>query len=1370
MADYDGGSASIRMRPNMSGFSTELDAQLRRVEATVEVAARVGDIDDATLTAWRAEQEAREVNVRVTTDTSAIDRAIGELNRSVGSLGGGGFSPGGLLLGLSPALIDPVIASVGALSTSVLQLAEAGLVLPGAIGGTVASIGTFKLGLNGMEDAYKALEKAQDGSAKSAQAANKAMAELAPNARDFLTEFMDIKTEFMDNNVQQNLFADLATSARELASRDLPILKTGLADIATGLNDNIKTLFSSLGSEQGQGILDRILGNTAEAQTRLSAVIDPLVRGLGTLTAAGTDALPALADALGVASQRFATFIETADKDGSLKKWIDEGIDAAGNLLGTVKNIGDAFVSIARNAGGDGLLGTLNDLTGRFADWLHTAEGQNSVRQFFDDARDAAAEWLPILGDIPGLIGGIIDAGREIAEVVVPPLRDISHFLAEHPGLITAAVAAFAAFESIKGVVAVTTTLTTLSTLLSTGLPAAAGTGAAGVSAALAGIVAPAWLIALLSGGSVAASQWFNNWSDSHPEVQRRDDQGRLIPGRESQGGPQPGQLPRNRGGYFERAGTPPPPPARTNDIPSEVRPTPAPPPGYVPTPGTPAEQLPGAPAAQRPPLVWPGGPVPGQPKNPLLAPEFAGGGESNGPTTGYPAILHGREFVQQASAVAKYGVPFMNAINEGRIDPRTLPMFDTGGYIDEHGNPIYPGGALPGPVGPAPQQAPGGLMSAFGSFLSGIQAPIGNALALGQGIAGQIPGAGGATPGLQTQHGAGTLAPGGAAQSFNGFSNPLASVPGLWGLAGAMGGQNPASDLMKWGSNTADWLGKFVSNTAMKFGTTLWQGALGMVGLENSILSPNNAYVKAAMEGLGYYGDLSGSLAGDGTTGGKTAKGATAKQLREATDRIADRDAAVEIAEARLRELSPDASESQRLSAQNARDKAVREAAEARDDMASLQQGGGTVLNPTGAGGASAYALAPSGGSGAERWRPAVMAALQQVGGRYGITNYDGWADALIGQINFESDGNPGALNPKDSDGLPAIGLGQFKQATFNAHNITGGSIDDGVAQIYAMIDYVASRYGQNAAGVPNGINQGHGYAAGGEVQGIGGPTSDLVPSLLTAKEHVFSVADVEAMGGQDNVYAFRAALHSGAISRNAAGGAPILTPAQQQAWNAAMQHAPTPPRPSFDDGQRAQTMNPRPALPPAPAAQAPSAAPVAPAPPTAVTDPTPAAPGAGRAPAPVFTTNAPAPSSYDHNLKAINTAIDSTAATLGNIAAQAASMGMSSAGAIAPGAGMASGLVSSMIQGGAQQAGKIAKNVVNVGSSALVGTVTLGDATAPVYGTPALEAQPQPHTLMSSRPGTQIGGIYGHNTQDVFRELRVMEAQDQQGSFAGL
>ena len=50
---------------------------------------------------------------------------------------------------------------------------------------------------------------------------------------------------------------------------------------------------------------------------------------------------------------------------------------------------------------------------------------------------------------------------------------------------------------------------------------------------------------------------------------------------------------------------------------------------------------------------------------------------------------------------------------------------------------------------------------------------------------------------------------------------------------------------------------------------------------------------------------------------------------------------------------------------------------------------------------------------------------------------------------------------------------------------------------------------------------------AAGGAIFGAGTATSDSIPAMLSDGEHVFTAADVKAMGGQSSVYGFRAALH---------------------------------------------------------------------------------------------------------------------------------------------------------------------------------------------------------------------------------------------------
>src|SRR5439155_2807406 len=48
-----------------------------------------------------------------------------------------------------------------------------------------------------------------------------------------------------------------------------------------------------------------------------------------------------------------------------------------------------------------------------------------------------------------------------------------------------------------------------------------------------------------------------------------------------------------------------------------------------------------------------------------------------------------------------------------------------------------------------------------------------------------------------------------------------------------------------------------------------------------------------------------------------------------------------------------------------------------------------------------------------------------------------------------------------------------------------------------------------------------------------------DSVPAILAPGEHVLTAKDVDRMGGQGGVYAFRAALDAGAVRRYATGGA---------------------------------------------------------------------------------------------------------------------------------------------------------------------------------------------------------------------------------------
>ncbi len=106
---------------------------------------------------------------------------------------------------------------------------------------------------------------------------------------------------------------------------------------------------------------------------------------------------------------------------------------------------------------------------------------------------------------------------------------------------------------------------------------------------------------------------------------------------------------------------------------------------------------------------------------------------------------------------------------------------------------------------------------------------------------------------------------------------------------------------------------------------------------------------------GEGAAGASSYSSGGGGTPGygpnGEpgTYQPASAKELREANQKVADADTRVKEAEAKQRELEADAKESQKIAAAADVEKAKREAADARADLAEVKKGKFTAGSPSG-------------------------------------------------------------------------------------------------------------------------------------------------------------------------------------------------------------------------------------------------------------------------------------------------------------------------------------------------------------------------------------------------------------------------------------
>ncbi|MBY0442818.1 MAG: C40 family peptidase, partial [Mycobacteriaceae bacterium] len=705
--------------------------------------------------------------------------------------------------------------------------------------------------------------------------------------------------------------------------------------------------------------------------------------------------------------------------------------------------------------------------------------------------------------------------------------------------------------------------------------------------------------------------------------------------------------------------------------------------------------------------------------------------GRGPGPTGGYLAEVHPDEYVISGRGRARVPDSFLHALNAGVVDPATLPKFDKGGPVDDPwGAPDpQPGPGFMAPSMPlepapiAPNPTGSGISSILGAVSSGLQNPIGNAISLGgnlinRGIGGSL---GSAIPGLGGSAGGGQ------------------SIPGLWGLFQAAG--NPQA-LSAWGSQTANWLANWGTQTAMSGAQILGQGALSGLGLENSILSPSNVYNQAIQRSAGFYLGQQGPLAAAMGAGGGEASGVAGLGIQ-----------AIPLGDGSTIQI-PTFGTSEGVSA---------------SDLQSVLGGGGT-LSP-----AALRAI---------QYAQAHAVGQPYVYGGVGPTGYDcsGIGSAIYaaalglpeGTRYFTTESNFAALGfqpgymPGDLNiGLMLGGGGPNSHMTLtlpNGVNVESGGASD------------STQYGGSAAGAQSLPVRWHlplpGNRAQGSVPGLYDQGGWLPPGLSLTANHT---GKPEGILTNQQTQAVQAIATAATRYPSYADGGPILPAAlmNQQAAATAVNPLPPPPAPVPDVTAGHLNSPPQPAQPQQPSLP-PQNIPPAPAPPT------PTAPIPPENPQLYIPPDvAPAPSSLDHNLPALSTAIKSGASTIGNLAAMAinaaaaaATMGAGAgtAGIGAAGGGLAgagAGSLGSFVSGLIQEGGKIVNDAANIGSSFLVGSLPGSTGTQDLaYGRTLRAQQNTPNTAPMRVQNNQFNGM---DVNRVFQELDIRDAQAHQAALAG-
>ncbi|WP_420169006.1 phage tail protein [Streptomyces violaceoruber] len=362
---------------------------------------------------------------------SGIGRAVGVAARLAVPFAAAGAAVGSLV---------PLLAGVTA---ALAQMAPAAAL---AVSGVLAiglAAGTVKIAMEGVGDAVKA---ALDPSDPEAYA--EAVKKLSPNARSFVGEIRKAQPALaaIRKSVQEKVFDGLDKQLRSTAKAALPEFRSALGSTATTLNKMATGVFTATRGLAKDGTLGTALKGATTGLNEFRRAPGQVVTALGQIGAAAAPAFARLSKAGGSALDRLSARLTKAFESGGMERAIEGAIDLLGQLGRVIGNVAGIFGNLFKGvtAGGQGLFGTLETITGSLREATATAGFQRALRALSDTMRVVASTVGPLLGQALAVLGPVVEALAGPVQTLVTTLGSgLSTVLTALGPVLAAAATAF---------------------------------------------------------------------------------------------------------------------------------------------------------------------------------------------------------------------------------------------------------------------------------------------------------------------------------------------------------------------------------------------------------------------------------------------------------------------------------------------------------------------------------------------------------------------------------------------------------------------------------------------------------------------------------------------------------------------------------------------------------------------------------------------------------------------------------------------------------------------------------------------------------------------------------------------------------------
>lgn len=267
--------------------------------------------------------------------------------------------------------------------------------------------------------------------------------------KDMKTRLQDLGPQFsaLQNQISDSFWKQAEQPVRRLVDSLMPTLREQLDDTATNLGGMFKALADGFTKNatpaRVEGMFQKLNGAIKTAQ----GAMEPLTSAFVTLGEHASQYFGRFAEWMVKLSTDFDDFVTAAAKDGRLKKWTEDAIDAfkdTGRAIGGVFEIFQGINTAAEEAGIGGLKEFADSLE-RMADITKSPEFQTALSTYFEGAKAGADQIIgaindrlfPALGNIAPTMSTAMDIIGQSVGTLIGYFSDVLENPALQEGLLS---------------------------------------------------------------------------------------------------------------------------------------------------------------------------------------------------------------------------------------------------------------------------------------------------------------------------------------------------------------------------------------------------------------------------------------------------------------------------------------------------------------------------------------------------------------------------------------------------------------------------------------------------------------------------------------------------------------------------------------------------------------------------------------------------------------------------------------------------------------------------------------------------------------------------------------------------------------------